>query len=101
MAGASNVGSGPEADRLHETIETMRNDIVPTLLNLVQMPSIGMPSVRASRSWGRYALIICSCSRETSPLSRLSNTCVSTMQTLRWASAEPNLTAAKVVAINT
>ena len=40
MAGASNVGSGPEADRLHETIETMRNDIVPTLLNLVQMPSI-------------------------------------------------------------
>ena len=40
MAGASNVGSGPEADRLLETIETMRNDIVPTLLNLVQMPSI-------------------------------------------------------------
>ena len=40
MAGASNVGSGPEAARLLETIETMRNDIVPTLLNLVQMPSI-------------------------------------------------------------
>ena len=40
MAGASNVGSGPEADRLLKTIETMRNDIVPILLNLVQMPSI-------------------------------------------------------------
>jgi len=40
MAGASNVGSGPEADRLLKTIETKRNDIVPTLLNLVQMPSI-------------------------------------------------------------
>ena len=40
MAGASNVGSGPEADRFLETIETMRNDIVPILLNLVQMPSI-------------------------------------------------------------
>ena len=40
MAGASNVGSGPEADRFLKTIETMRNDIVPTLLNLVQIPSI-------------------------------------------------------------
>jgi len=40
MAGASNVGSGPEADQFLETIETMRNDIFPTLLNLVQMPSI-------------------------------------------------------------
>ena len=40
MAGASNVGSGPEADRFLKTIETMRNDIVPILLNLVQMPSI-------------------------------------------------------------
>ena len=40
MDGARNVGSGPEADRLLKTIETMRNDIVPTLLNLVQMPGI-------------------------------------------------------------
>ena len=40
MASASIVGSGPEADRLLKTIETMRNDIVPTLLNLVQMPGI-------------------------------------------------------------
>ena len=40
MAGASNVGSGPEADRFLKTIETMRNDIVPILLNLVQLPSI-------------------------------------------------------------
>ena len=40
IAGASNVRSGPEADRLLKIIETMRNDIIPTLLNLVQMPSI-------------------------------------------------------------
>ena len=40
MDGARNVGSGPEADRFLKTIETTRNDIVPTLLNLVQMPSI-------------------------------------------------------------
>ena len=32
--------SEPDADRLLETIETMRNDIVPTLLDFVRMPSI-------------------------------------------------------------
>ena len=40
MANASNMGSGPDADRLLETMETMRNDIVPTLLDFVLMPSI-------------------------------------------------------------
>ena len=40
MDGARNAGSGPEADRLLKTTETMRNEIVPTLLNLVQIPSI-------------------------------------------------------------